>query len=311
MQLIATIAAAVLAVAIIVVAWPTSGWDRVFSTSYGEWIVVVEGAVLIFSILGLAWASAGGDLARYQRAGSSGTATALWSGFGASLPMLVLVAFGAVVALAEPAGSGSFTADPVRILVADTPHWFAIPVVAAIAVGLMSALIVSLYSGGFAVQAIGVHLPRWSSVLVLGVVVAAATVGLLAHVSGVGALVLAYPTTLAVPVAAWTGIFFGDFLLRHRRLATDSLLHRGGVYPDWRWPNVIGLIAISAIGLGFMRADADGLRWEGYLYRALGVDPQGTLAASDLGVLFALVLGLALALFAGRRAVERQETASR
>ncbi|HWD62128.1 MAG TPA: hypothetical protein VG369_06495, partial [Humibacter sp.] len=133
----------------------------------------------------------------------------------------------------------------------------------------------------------------------------------LAHVSGVGALVLAYPTTLAVPVAAWTGIFFGDFLLRRRRLATDSLLHRGGVYPDWRWPNVIGLIAISAIGLGFMRADADGLRWEGYLYRALGVDPQGTLAASDLGVLFALVLGLALALFAGRRAVERQETASR
>ncbi|MGN6126817.1 MAG: purine-cytosine permease family protein, partial [Humibacter sp.] len=310
-QLIATIATAALAVAIIVVAWPRSGWDRLASAPYGEWVLVVEGAVLVFSILGLAWASAGGDLARYQRAGSSGTAAALWSGFGASLPMLVLVVFGAILTITGSVAAGGFAADPVRALVANTPTWFAVPLVAAIAIGLMSALIVSLYSGGFAVQAIGVRLPRWSSVLVLGVLIAAGTAWLLAAVPGVSTLVLAYPTTLAVPVAAWTGIFLGDFLLRRRRIATDSLLHRGGVYPDWRLTNVIGLVVISAIGLGFMRADADGLRWEGYFFRALDVDAHGALAASDLGVLIALFLGLLLALLSGRGAVRRQENASR
>ncbi|MHA7986640.1 purine-cytosine permease family protein [Rathayibacter sp. CAU 1779] len=310
-QAIAAVASSILALAIIVVAWPRSGWNHVFGAPFGEWIVVVEGAVLVFSILGLAWASAGGDLARYQRPGSAGTGTALWTGLGAALPLLVLVLFGAVVSLAVPAQEGGFTADPVRMLVDATPRWFAIPVVAAIAIGLLSALVVSLYSGGFAVQAVGIHLPRWGSVIALGVLVALVGGGLVAAVPDVRSLVLGYPTTLAVPIAAWTGIFLGDFLLRRRRLATDSLLHRGGVYPDWRWWNVGGLVVISIIGLGLMRADATWLRWEGFLYRALGVDPHGTLASSDLGVLIALVLGLGLGLLTGRRAVPAQEAASR
>lgn len=310
-QLIATIATAVLGIAIIVGAWPSTGWGRATAAPFGEWIVVVEGAVLVFSVLGLAWASAGGDLARYQRVGSTGTATALWGGFGASLPMLVLVVFGAFVALARPASAVGFTADPVRLLVSVTPHWVAAAVVAAIAVGLVSALMVTLYSGGFAVQAVGIQLPRWSSVLVLGVAVAAAGAGLLVAVPDVGTLLLAYPTTLAVPVAAWTGIFLGDLLLRRRRLATDSLVHRGGVYADWRWANVIGLVTISAVGLGFMRADVPWLAWEGYLYRALGGDAHGALARSDIGVLIALALGLLLGLCAGWRVVPSQESASR
>ncbi|QDZ13903.1 purine-cytosine permease family protein [Humibacter ginsenosidimutans] len=310
-QAIALVATAILAVAIVVVAWPRSGWGNVGSAAFGPWIGVVEGAVLVFSILGLAWASASGDLARYQRVGSAGTPTALWGGFGASLPMLVLVVFGAAVAVAEPGEAARFGADPVRMLVDTTPHWFAIPVVAAIAVGLMSALIVSLYSGGFAVQAVGFHLPRWASVLALGVVAALVAAGLLMATSGVRTLVLAYPTTLAVPIAAWTGIFLGDFVLRRRRLATDSLLRRGGVYPDWRWVNVIALVLITIIGLGFMHGAAPMLQWEGYLYRLLGIDPDGTLAASDIGVLIAMVLGITVGLISGQRAVPAQESASR
>ncbi len=310
-QAVATVATAVLALAIIVVAWPREGWDGVVSAPFGEWILVVEGAVLVFSVLGLAWASAGGDLARYQRARSAGTATALWSGFGASLPMLVLVVFGALVVLARPAVGNGFQADPVKLLVDSTPTWFAFFVVAAIAVGLLSALVISLYSGGFAVQAVGIRLPRGVSVAALGVVTAAAAAGLASGVPDVRTLLLAYPTTLAVPVAAWAGIFLGDFLLRRRRIATDSLLRRGAVYPDWRWWNVAGLVVITVVGLGFMRAGATGLRWEGYLFALLGVDPHGTLAGSDLGVLIALVLGAGLGLLAGRQAVARQEAASR
>ena len=310
-QLIAAVASAVLGLAVIVLTWPGSGWDAVGSAPYGEWILVVEGIVLVFSVLGLAWASAGGDLARYQRAGSGGTSTALWTGLGASLPLLIFVAYGAVFSLAQPGGDSSFSADPVRRLVASAPHWVAVPVVAAIAIGLLSALVVNIYSGGFVVQTVGVHLPRWATVVVLGALVAAGGAVLIAAVPGIRTFLLSYPTTLAVPLAAWTGIFFGDFLLRRRRLATDSLLQRGGVYPDWRWVNVAGLVVITLIGWGFMRADALGLRWEGYWYALLGGDPHGVLAGADLGVLLALALGLALALIAGRRDVAAQESASR
>ena len=308
---IAAIATGALALAIIVFAWPTSGWGRLGSAPFGDWMVVVEGAVLIFSVLGLAWASSGGDLARSQRVGSNRTATALWSGVGASVPMLVLVVFGAVVAIGRPNEQSVITSDPVRMLVSGAPEGLSILVVVALATGLVSALVVSLYSGGFAVQSLGVHLPRWSSVLLIGIVVAGGAAGLLVAAGSIGPLLVAYPTTLAVPVAAWTGILMGDLLLRRRRLATDSLLRRGGVYPDWRWPNVIGLVAVSAIGLGLVTADAAGLRWEGYLYRLVGVDTQGAVASADLGVPVALVLGLGLALVAGRRAVRRQETVGR
>ncbi len=58
----------------------------------GPWILVVTGAVLVFSFVGLVWANSSGDLARYQRPGSSGAGAMLWASFGATLPSFVLIA---------------------------------------------------------------------------------------------------------------------------------------------------------------------------------------------------------------------------
>ena len=38
-------------------------------------------------------------------------------------------------------------------------------------------------------------------------------------------------TTIAVPIAAWAGIFAAEMMIRSRRFDTPSLLTRGGVYP--------------------------------------------------------------------------------
>ena len=310
-QVIATVVTAAVALAVVVAMWPAGGWQHLGSAPYGDWLVVVEGAVLVFSILGVAWAAAGGNLARYQRAGSGGTAAAVWGGLGASLPVLVLTVSGAAVALALPGRVQDLRTDPIRMIAAAAPHWSLIAVVAAIATGFVAALVVCLHSGGFAVQAMGVHPPRWASVLLLGALVAAGGAGLLVASPGIDGFLLSYPMALAVPVAASIGIVLGDFLLRRRRLDTGSLIRRGGVYPDWRWVNVSGLVLVTAVGLGLMQADAPWLRWDGYLYRLAGVDMHGTLAGSGLGVPVALVLGLAVGLCAGRRAVPAQESASR
>ncbi len=97
-------------------------------------------------------------------------------------------------------------------------------------------------------------------------------------------------------------------MIRSRRYDSESLLNRGGVYADVRWGNLGALVVISAIGFGLLSATLPGLGWEGYLYSAFGVPLDSQLATSDLGVLVALVLGLAFPAIFGIRAIRRQES---
>jgi hypothetical protein len=97
-------------------------------------------------------------------------------------------------------------------------------------------------------------------------------------------------------------------MMRLRRFHASSLLRRGGVYADWRWTNVTMLVVASAIGFGLVTSDVPWLRWEGFLFPLLRVDPHGDLAMADLGVIVALVLGVLTPLATGIREVRRQET---
>jgi nucleobase:cation symporter-1, NCS1 family len=104
-------------------------------------------------------------------------------------------------------------------------------------------------------------------------------------------------------------LFTGEMMLRTRRFHQPSLLTRGGVYPDWRWPNLAMLVVASAVGLGFVSSSLPWLAWEGYLFRALGVDPHAGIGASNIGVVIALAVGLLTPMVSGIPAVRRQERA--
>jgi hypothetical protein len=117
-------------------------------------------------------------------------------------------------------------------------------------------------------------------------------------------------TTIAVPVSAWVGILSAEMFVRRRRFDSPSLLRRGGIYPDVNWVNLSMLVVATIIGLGLSTASISGLRWEGYLFSALGVPLGGDLAATDLGVLVALALGLLTPLVAGVSTVRKQERSS-
>jgi hypothetical protein len=54
-------------------------------------------------------------------------------------------------------------------------------------------------------------------------------------------------------------------------------------------------------------ASIPGLRWEGYLFSAFGVPLGSDLAATDLGVLVALAIGLLTPLVAGVPTIRSQE----
>ena len=147
--------------------------------------------------------------------------------------------------------------------------------------------------------------------LVVALLVLVLAIVLGASVTDFGQMLRDFATTLAVPIAAWAGLFGAEIMIRNRRFESRSLLRRGGVYADVRWPNLAAFVAIVVIGLGLTTGAVGWLGWEGYLFDAFGVSTSSPVASSDLGVIVALVLGLAFPIVAGVPAIRRQEAAVR
>jgi purine-cytosine permease-like protein len=306
-QRVLGILSTVLVVATIVVTAPHVDIATALRTDDGPWLLAVGGAVLVFSVVGLAWAQSSSDLARYQKTAGSGAANMLWGSFGVIVPTLAILSWGAVLAASDPELADGLARAPLATLVGIVPEGLGLPVLAAAGFGLVSGAIVTIYSGGLALVAAGARLPRSLATTVAAVLVTLVGVGLLLLGSDTRALVTDVATTIAVPVAAWTGIFASEMMIRLRRFHTPSLLAPGGVYPAVRWTNVVGLVVISAIGFGLVSAHLGGFTWEGFLYAPFGIDPDSILAASDIGVLVALALGLLLPIVSGVPSIRRQE----
>jgi purine-cytosine permease-like protein len=277
----------------------------------GSWLLLITGAVLVFSFVGLMWANSSSDLARYQRVGSSGASSMLWATFGTALPSFVLIAYGALLAASNARIAGGIATDPLTTVGRLLPTWYPIPLLVATVLSLLSGIVVSMYSGGFALQAVGLRISRgYSTLLVSAVVLVIAVLFAVTNI-GFAQLFRDFATTLAVPVAAWAGMFAAETMIRNRRFDSISLVRRGGVYADVRWPNLVAFVLITVVGLGFTTATTAGLGWEGYLFAATGVPLSGELASTDLGVFVALVVGLLFPIVAGIPAIRRQESTER
>jgi len=304
-------ASVVLVTGLIVFTAPSVDLAVALSVPDGDWVLLVSGAVLVFSVLGLAWANSGADVARYQRAGTTGSSAAFFTVLGATLPAVLLIGWGAVLAASNATLSGGLQSNPIDLLSSMLPSWYPAPLIAAVALSLLAASSVALYSGGFAVLAAGVRVPRLIGVT-LAVLMTAALVGLLLFaVSDLTVLFRDALTTLAVPVAAWAGIFGAETLLRRHRVHAPSLLSRGGVYPVVRWVNLGMLVIITGVGWGLSTATMVGLQWQGYLFAAVQIDSQAALAMSDPGVLIALVLGALTPVILGIPGLRRLQRAER
>ncbi|HEU4849908.1 MAG TPA: cytosine permease [Terrimesophilobacter sp.] len=306
-QLIVTVISAILIIGLIVITWPAVSISTALTVGDGPWILVVTGAVLVFSFVGLVWAVSSADLARYQRPGGSGAASMLWSTFGATIPAFVLIAYGAVLAASNPDVATGLVETPLDTIALLIPTWYPIPLIAALALSLLSGVVISIYSGGFALQATGATMRRSASVVIVGVALAGVAILLALSVGDFTLLLRDVATSLAVPVAAWAGIFAAEMMIRNRRFDTKSLVTRGGVYSDVNWTNLTALVLASAIGFGLTTATVGWLSWQGYLFPLLDVAGASDLAASDLGVLVALVLGLLVPIIGGIPGIRRQE----
>ncbi|MDQ1548433.1 MAG: nucleobase:cation symporter, family [Microbacteriaceae bacterium] len=307
-QLVLTIVSAVLIVTLVAVSWHAVDFSTALSRPDGPWILVVTGIVLVFSFVGLIWANSSADVARYQRPSSSGAAASLWAPFGAGLPAFLLIGYGAVLAASSTSTAEGLAQSPMDAIMRMVPGWFAVPLIAMVALSLLSGVTLSVYSGAFALQAVGLRVQRQWAIMITGGVLFVVTIMLTFTVTDVVTVFRDVATSLAVPVAAWAGIFGAEMMIRRRRFDTESLLGRGSVYPAVNWVNLGMLVVASVIGYGFTSAAVGWLSWQGYGFRLFDVLPTGELGASDIGVMMALVLGLITPLVAGVGTVRRQES---
>ena len=309
-QLVVSILSAVLIVGFVVLTGHRVDVTTALSVGDGPWIRVLTGAVLVFSFVGLVWANSASDLARYQRSGGGGGANMLWATFGSTLPTFLLIAYGALLAASDPGFADDLMAAPVEALAGILPAWYPVPLIVATGLSLLSGVVISVYSGAFALQSLGLRVERQWATFLIGALLAVVAVGFSLLAIDLTDIFRDLATTLAVPVAAWAGIFAADTMIRSRPLHTRSLLTPGGVYPSVDRVNLPALVVITLVGWGFTTATVAALRWQGYLFALAGADPRGDLAATDLGVVVALVLGLATPIVFGVRSIARQEAAA-
>jgi purine-cytosine permease-like protein len=311
LQLVSSIASAILIVGIIALTWQHVDIGVALTHPDGPWMLAGTAAVLVFSFIGLLWANSSGDLARYQRPGSSSPGSMLSTAFGATIPTFVLISYGALLAASDETIAAGLVSDPFDTIGQLLPLWYPAPLITAIVLGLLSAVVLSIYSGGFALTALGVRLTRVRSALVIGALVALGTVAFILLAVDYTMLFRDLATTLAVPVAAWAGIFAADTMIRQRPYDSEALLARGGIYPAFNWVNLSALVVIIAVGFGLTTASVAGLTWQGYLFPLLGLPIDGAAAGTDLGVIVALVLGLLVPITAGIPGIRKQEATAR
>jgi NCS1 nucleoside transporter family len=198
--------------------------------------------VVIISVGGLGWSENGNDYSRYLPRDTRPAKT-FWSAtLGGVIPSVILELLG-VFAFAI----GGKTVGITQLGVPQTfDSWFVTPFLIFAVIQLLAINTIDMYSSGVTLQALGVPLKRWGTVI-LDTVICGVITGFVLFHNSFKEDFLGFVLWIIVWLAPWFGIMMTDYLLRHRRYDAASLAaDRGGLY--WRsggihWPAIIAQVA--------------------------------------------------------------------
>ncbi len=230
----------------VIMAVLTVGKVHVGSFSHGaSWQVFLQGVAFVIVTSGLGWTENGNDYSRYLPPDTPKGKIVGYVASATAIPSILLMVLGAAVATYVPnAGANSG--------VTNFPHafssWFVIPffIVAILQVFAINSL--DLYSSGVTLQAIGLRLKRWQTVIVDTVICC----GLTAYGvfdSSFNTLLTDFVDSVIIWIAPWTAIFLVDWALRRFHYVPGELQRtRDGIY--WRnggvhWPAIVAQVVGS------------------------------------------------------------------
>jgi purine-cytosine permease-like protein len=217
--------------------------------------------------------------------------------------------FGLLLTGSSPGLESAVGADPIGGLGSILPTWYLIPFILVALLGLIGSAVLDIYSSGLALLSLGLKTPRYVAVCIDAVIMVLGTIYVVWVAGNFFASFQGFLITLGVPIAAWTGIFLADMVLRRKNYADADLYDRRGRYGAVNWASVGLLMLGSFVGFGLVTNGlADWLTWQGYLLTPLRLGgPNGTWASANLGVAVSLLIGFGGYLLLCRKRVAAQE----
>jgi len=271
----------------------------------GSWLRALGASVVIFAVFGLAWSSASADYASGLPVNVRGWKVAAWAllSMGAvpvALTWFALVAFGD---LTSDDFAGSF-----NVVVSGTDFGL-VGILTQISLfcTLLTTLAMSLRSSSMSFESVQLKLkPAIASPVIAAIAVALAIIGL-ARLGSAGFWfnLHGYSLVLAVPVAAWSGIFVSDVLIRRIAYHEVSLSRSYGFYKALNLTNALGWVIAVVLGWGLLKSDLVEFQWLGYLSNY--ASNSLFWSVSNFGIVIAFALGLLLPVAGGIPRIKKQE----
>ena len=283
-------------------AQPTSSWLNTFGV-----------AVLTFSVFGLAWTSAGADFARKLSTTARGASVVGWGALALAVIPTVVASYGLVLLGSAPTAKtdgltspGFYSVTLLQQFSGLLTPWLGYLLAGSGVISAVVILAMSLYSSNLSLHSIGAKLQPALAQPLLGLVaVAAAFVGSW-YLSDIWSLLHGYVLIAAVPVAAWSGIFVTDVLIRRIAYHEISLSRGYGFYKSVNWVNLSGWVIATALGFGLIYSDQSGFGWTGYVADA--TVNQEFWSTTNFGIIIAFAFGSLLPVVLGIPRIKRQES---
>ncbi len=284
-------------------------WDALMDGPSGP----IQGFVgaLIFGItgIGLGWVNAAADYSRYLPQAVKSASVIGWTVLGASIVPIILVIYGAALSTSDAKLSEAIAMDPIGALTTLLPTWYLILFSLVAILGLVGGAILNLYSSGLTLVSLGVPVKRHMAALFDGILMLVGVIYIVWFAENFFIPFQGFLITLGVPVAAWSAIFVTDDLIRKKSCSEKDLFDSRGVYGSVNWGSIACVAVATIIGWGFVTNSFAGwLSWQGYFLGVIG-GKDGAWAYSNVGVIFALVIGSLGHILLSFRKVRAQEHA--
>ncbi|CAB4665235.1 MAG: allantoin permease [Actinobacteria bacterium] len=307
LQKVLTIATIILTIGYIALTADQVNWSAISEIPSGS-VQAVIGA-LIFGVtgIGLGWVNAAADYSRYLPRSVSSRGVIGWTVFGASIVPIVLVIYGSLLAGSSKTLGEKISMDPIGALTTLVPTWYLIPFATVAILGLIGGAILDLYSSGITLVSIGLPVKRHVAASIDAVIMSLGTIYIVWIAGNFFGPFQGFLITLGVPIAAWSGIFVADVLMRKRDYVEEDLFDSRGIYGAWNVRSLSLVLFAAVVGWGFVtNTFASWLSWQGYFLGLIG-GKSGPWAYSNIGVIIALIIGFIGHILLSHKKIAAQE----
>ena len=309
LQKLLTVITVAMTIVYIALTIDTVNWSAVWAIEDGSAQGFIGALIFAITGIGLGWVNCAADYSRYLPRTVSSKAVVTWTVIGASIVPIVLVIYGAALSASSKDLNEAIAMDPIGALTSLLPTWFLIPFAFVAIFGLVGGAILDLYSSGLALVSIGVPIKRHQAAIIDAFIMLAGAIYIVWIADNFFYPFQGFLITLGVPVAVWSAIFVADVIMRKKAYIEKDLYDTQGMYGSINKGSIALMLIGTFVGWGFVtNAFASWLSWQGYFLGAIG-GKDGAWAFSNVGVIFALMIGFVGHIMLSYRKIRAQENA--